>query len=210
MLLGEFIVVGFNKQEMIWRYLPLREGSLEINRVRKNCYRICEDFTASERHQFLQRVKKDFENNHLQYITTDAKNLYHVEYLEMYFLYFETVKYISLKDVSKLARIFKQMDLMNLYDKFDRLHEKICERNEKKNSRCQELANYNVDRTPDGLSRSASISNEIVISIDLDDNNLEGPDFIYDLNSDCPGLLLIINNEDFYTEYREDYVVSLI
>lgn len=177
---------------MIWRYLPLREVSLELNLVRKNCYRLCEDFTASERDRFLQYVEKDFESNDMQYI----KSVNPAEYLEIYFLYFETVTYISLKDVSKLAKVFKQMNLINLHDKFEKLHEKICQ-----------LSSYSVDKIPD--RRSTSTPNEITVSSDLPINNLETSDFAYNLNSERPGLLLIINNENFYAECWNEYSVSM-
>ncbi|KAI4465307.1 caspase [Holotrichia oblita] len=194
--------LSFKKDDMISRYLPLqKEVSLQVDLVRKYCYRLCEEFTRAKTIAFLENLEKDFACKNLKYISRDEKKAYTVDCLEMYFLFLETEEYITSQNVKNLANVFKQMDLLNLHDEFTDLQDKI---SKKEAARCLCTPKYNVDRTPHEFYRSSS-SKEAEELSETEENSVESIADVYDINPKCPGLLLIINNEYFHTESRKEY-----
>ncbi|GJQ70479.1 cysteine-type endopeptidase [Trypoxylus dichotomus] len=98
----------------------------------------------------------------------------------------------------------RMMDLLNLQEDFEALHNEISKK------RLTPLTtNYNVDRTPVQLSRSVSCFKETDDFSEIDENQSGSADDIYEINPKYPGLLLIINNQHFYTDYRDEYIGKL-
>ncbi|KRT79508.1 Peptidase [Oryctes borbonicus] len=192
--------LGFKKIDMASRYLPLRaEVCLQVDRIRKHCFRVCEDFKRTRTKLFLDYLEDDVEN--LKCMPQNEKEMYSMDYLEMYFLFLEGEKYISANNIKNLANILKKMDLLNLHDKFISLHETI---SKERSSIPQRSANYNVDRIPGEFLRSPSCSKEMEEVNENEENQAENADDIYEIDPELPGILLIINNERFYTDYREE------
>lgn len=193
---------------MITRYVPLEKAvSLQVDLVRKYCYRLSEDFTRTKTIDFLENLEKDFARKHKNYISPEHREKYTTDCLEMYFLFLETEEYITSQNVKNLANVFKQMDLLNLYDEFKDLHNKI---NKRETAGCLCTPKYNVDRTPHEFSRSSSSSKDVEDLSETEENSVENIADSYDINPKHPGLLLIINNEYFHTESRKQYQVNTI
>lgn len=95
---------GFNKTDLKNEYFPNLEFSAKyVNVFRKCIYCICNALSLQNEINFLNEVKADFQ----------SKNMVFKEFcqLELYFIYWLKIKYISKRNLSNVKQIFKILDL---------------------------------------------------------------------------------------------------
>lgn len=80
--------------------------------MKKAIYLICEKLNGKKTNVLLQQVKLNFQEKKLHFEEYDP------QFLELYFFYWETIKYISMTDLSNVKRILKVMNEEILHDYF--------------------------------------------------------------------------------------------
>lgn len=155
-------------------YLPMNlHASLHISPVKKVLYRFCEDLANEELNVFLSEMWKVFPSK--------DKEFKHFDFLEMYFLYWETISFVTLANAGQLIRVLKTTGRMNYYQ---RLEELIPD----------------AEGSKSGLKKEKEVikaKNKIL----EDSEKLRGKSELrYEIDADKPGVCLIINQINFYRE----------
>ncbi|XP_018561308.1 caspase-8 [Anoplophora glabripennis] len=209
--------LGYKKQDVKDYYAPHIATSItNLNKMKKVIYLICERLNCAKTEKFLSTVKFHFQEKGL--IFTE----YSPEFLEMYFLKWETMGYISMKDMTNIKQAFKVIEEEALWDAL----EGVILPREKLEKKCveniQESGVGEKTPKPRGLSTSTDTHQPASTSRAYSGDFLSsspsirqdnGPDFKelhtdnhrYEIDPENPGIILIINQEEFYTEIDEDY-----
>lgn len=86
-------------------YLPHQPSAItNLNKVKKALYLICERLNCKKTEEFLKNIKSHFQEKGMTFTEYDP------EFLELYFLKWETMGYISVKNVSNIKRTLKIME----------------------------------------------------------------------------------------------------
>lgn len=110
-LLTIIVIVGYKKQDVKTYYMPhLPTSVTNLNKLKKAVYLICERLNRAKTEKFLNTVKLDFQQRGLTFTDYDP------ELLELYFLKWETIGYISMKDMSNIKQAFKVIEEEALWD----------------------------------------------------------------------------------------------
>ncbi|KAF2881650.1 hypothetical protein ILUMI_24507 [Ignelater luminosus] len=205
-------MLGYDKKELEVRFLPENEGSsLFIDCIKKKLYRIADSFDNLTTKKFLKIVRDDFQNKRL-----DFKD-YGVQYLEMYFLYWITIKYIfpphNLKNVCHAFKVMERYDITESLE--DLVAKHVVER-----PRCTNFNfDYNLEKIPRrSTSESPNLQIDLIgqssLSSGFSDSSLSSArirkisheeDDCYNIDPNCPGVCLIVNQENFYTEFSDEW-----
>lgn len=170
--------------------------------MKKCVYLICEKLNVRKTELFLQRVKEDFIRKNLQF-----RNDFASQYLEIYFLYWESIQYIKYDNYNNVISVFKQLDFDDCY-----------------NHLMEVLSTTNsISRTPQIRNNQSLVIDdrfdfddifENINTVESMDNNVYIPttrnitDNCYQIDAAKPGICLIIDQEHFYTEVDPKYTVS--
>lgn len=209
--------LGYKKQDVKNYYMPhLPTSVTNLNKLKKAVYLICERLNRAKTEKFLNTVKLDFQHKGLTFTDYDP------ELLELYFLKWETIGYISMKDMSNIKQAFKVIEEDALWDILEIIivpREKTEKRQTEKiqgsslvekaskprgvstSTDTHKLSSAPNEASGDFQSSSPSIArdNEPEFKVSHTDNHR------YEIDPDNPGLLLIINQEEFYTEIEEEF-----
>nr|XP_022909049.1 uncharacterized protein LOC111420306 [Onthophagus taurus]XP_022909051.1 uncharacterized protein LOC111420306 [Onthophagus taurus] len=215
-------ILGHNKADMTSTFLPFNKlVSVKVNKIRKALYCIFEDLQPNEVDQLFKILQQDILKKYISTIL-DKNNL------ELTFLHLEMSGYFSLINLTNLIFLFKQMDLLSVWEDFKMLQENICFSTHDQIGPPVGATSINW-----GQSANSSFMNDDVTQRNIDhyDNqylqnvgevqekstiqqsrNREICDIedSYHVDPLKPGLLLIIDNENFYTENRQQFKVSFL
>ncbi|KAK4879284.1 hypothetical protein RN001_007430 [Aquatica leii] len=163
--------LGYKEKEVCDRFLPMNSNtSLFIHLYKKKLYRIFETMTNNQLKTFLSHVHNDFKH----------KQLIHKEfpmpYIEIYLLYWQSIRYITSSDLTNISKPFK---IMEMFDIADTLTE-------------------TTKLSGDSMLTSTSVISSTPIQKNDSWNNYEDKKYLMDPQN--PGICLIINQENFYTE----------
>lgn len=219
-LLTLTVILGYDKADLRVRFLPENENTfLSIDLIKKKLYHIADSFDNITTKRFLEIIRDDFESKRLEFKD------YNFQYLEMYFLYWITIKYISLpNDLKNICRAFKVMERYDITESLEGLMTKPVV---KLRPTC---TNFNLDYNNLEGIRKKSASESPNLQIDLigqppslssgfSDSSLPSARIrkishdesdCYNIDPNCPGVCLIINQENFYTEFSEEWKVCLL
>ncbi|KAF5269246.1 hypothetical protein FQR65_LT02547 [Abscondita terminalis] len=174
------IKLGYNKKEVCDRFLPMNSNtSLFIDLSRKKLYRIAETMTKNQIKMFLSHVQEDFKHKNLQY------KAYPLPYIEIYLLYWESIGYIGPSNLTNLSKAFKVMEMC---DEADTLKDVVNLTVDNKKLYGQFVNNETISTVSTASTQQGHIRN----------NNYG--DSRYFIDPKYPGICLIINQENFYTE----------
>ncbi|XP_030751141.1 caspase-8 [Sitophilus oryzae] len=197
-ILKEF---GYNKEELKAQYVPEQpEVSELVNKKRKSLYLLAEKLNTRETEIFLYNMRKAFEENH------EVFQDYDFDYLELYFLDWEQRTIGS----NYIKRSLKIMDKEHLYEISENLSR--CEINDipenndieietqkkvvKKASTTRDTTFMSPNENVYSLEPASSSS---MMSVDIRHTDQ------YVIDPEYPGVVLIINQEHFYTEFNPEY-----
>lgn len=141
---------------------------------------------------------------------------YNEDYLELYFLHFEALKYTTLDDLSNVIKIFKKMEMDNVCDTLEKVTNNIkIFDGESSNYDTRHVASTSYNKQHSKKDQPISLqlhqdnatktSREQISQIMPSISNKEG---CYYIDNDNPGICLIINQEYFYKEVIREYQVS--
>ncbi|KAL1513890.1 hypothetical protein ABEB36_003230 [Hypothenemus hampei] len=184
----------FNKKTLQQMYLPKQVlTSCLVNPIRKLLYIIAEQLNSTQTQELILKIKK-LENSNSLNITGN--------YLERYFLHLE-YNHIDLKT---LQLILKQMDMEQFAEQLENVLSKKKQLKKKVNTpllvknRTMSTAIDNTNNDNESFNRSN------LLNLMSNEESLRPIDScIYSLHADKPGIVLIINQESFYTETDEKY-----
>nr|WMZ41596.1 dredd protein [Altica viridicyanea] len=208
--------LGYNKTHVIEHFLPNNSTSIHINRLKKAVYLICENLGSNETEIFLNHIKHCFQKRHIDF--SDIGN----NYLEMYFLNWETEGVLDYHEIKKILKIMKEEHSLSILESvlsersqntgqssnFDIPKNSLSLRhacNDQKASRNRKLSSGpSVDNN---IPQARGFSNIIPHENDFMDyqHDLKQRDNNYPINSDKPGIILIINQYEFYQEVDPKY-----
>lgn len=185
-IIKNFFVInklGYHKNEVCDRFLPTNlDTSLFVDLYKKKLYCICEKMTNAQMKMLLTHVQNDFKDKKLKY--TD----FPIPYMEMSLLDWTCIKYISSTDLSNLSKVFK---VMEMYDVSESLIPKS-----------QLLTNVDFSGSNNNNKTKNKEDGPYPSGLFYQDrtwtNNYENN--CYQIDSNCPGICLIINQEIFYRE----------
>ncbi|KAJ8951852.1 hypothetical protein NQ318_019827 [Aromia moschata] len=218
--------LGYKKKDVIADFLPhVISAETSVNRLKKAVYLICEKLDSQKAIVFLHYADKSFLEKNMEPARYDPV------LLELYFLNWETVKWISATDMSNVKKILKLMDeeyLLDLLNKaipLDLRQEEpvrfppgrmsvMPERRFRQHSTSIDT-HQRPPRTVQGYSPTLpenvgqedyQFSPPCPTLPTLGQDNVHADDISrYNIDPENPGVLLIINQETFYTEVRADY-----
>lgn len=190
---------GFNKAELKTYYLPHQYfTSVYVNKTRKAIYSVCEKLTIDLSNKFLNRVKDDFKRKQLTF------RQYNVEYMEMYFLYWEMIDYVKRNDFSNIKAIFKTVENS---DKICEIFDFISKANLKSNNLKSEENGQNYNDSQIAHCSQTEPTNSFIVDKKNHKTNSDGVKIHYCeneryiMNAEAPGICLIINQKTFYREF---------
>ncbi|XP_017768713.1 PREDICTED: caspase-8 [Nicrophorus vespilloides] len=160
-------ILGMSKNNVEYKFHLQNMSSIYVNQIRKHIYLLLEKFDLTRAEQFINYVNNDMYQSH-------SFQVY--PYLEMYFSYFETIKFISKTNFANILKVLKYMELDEEYDEL----KLIISQTENSNT----FQNMKLDEMPVP-------------------NNASDTSYIFD--PDHPGICLIFDIECFYTEINPMY-----
>lgn len=179
--------VGFDKQYAKDIYLPyVKVTALFVHPVRKALFCIFDNMTKQEIKSFLANVKADFFKRDLYF------KYYNESLPEMYLLHFEAKEYITLKNLSNIIKIFKQMDMTHVCDTLEKVA------SSKNNKRRWEDLNISQPPSLQLYQDNAGKSSTVAMP-------QRQP---YYIDEDEPGICLIINQVHFFRDRSPEVRVS--
>ncbi|KAK5649976.1 hypothetical protein RI129_001005 [Pyrocoelia pectoralis] len=189
-IIKNFFVInklGYHRNEVWDRFLPTNlDTSLFVDLYKKKLYCICEKMTNAQMKILLTHVQNDFKDKKLKY--TD----FPIPYMEMSLLDWTSIKYISSTDLSNLSKVFK---VMEMYD----VSESLIPKSHLLTNVDFSGSNKIKNKEDGPCSSISSISTSGLFYQDRTwTNNYENN--CYQIDSNCPGICLIINQEIFYRE----------
>ncbi|XP_050302205.1 caspase-8 [Anthonomus grandis grandis] len=183
--------LGYNKNDLQHEFLPSQAAvTCSISKNRKLFYLISERLTKDQTLDFIQHMD--------QRTSKENSKFYDHDYLELYFLDWE----ISGVEYSTIQRVFKKMNLDWFYDQLDLILPSSTftppsPLRESKSKTMQDNANLATSSMDYPSSSSQGPRSSVPLSF-YDSNR-------YDINPNKPGVILIINQESFYTEHEEQF-----
>ncbi|XP_028130548.1 caspase-8 isoform X2 [Diabrotica virgifera virgifera] len=100
--------LGYSKQLVKDHYLPNNIQSLQINKLKKAVYLICDNFDSEATKTFLKYMRQNFMNRQVQFNEFDVD-----DNLELYFLNWESNRQLNFEEIKS---ILKKMEQYRLYD----------------------------------------------------------------------------------------------
>ncbi|CAH1175948.1 unnamed protein product [Phaedon cochleariae] len=235
--------LGYQKSHAKDHYLPHFNSSLHINEIRKTAYLICEKLSSKKTATFLEHVRRKFNEKKM------AFDEYDPQFLELFFLKWETTSTFSLTDVRSILKIMDEEELYTMLDNVLIRHnnvQKVKEpfepiasirfesvqgssksdcayqnsqtcRNDFFEAHYQTSGKTSRDRT---CSSTTSMDNPVpqeyvdsnytfmdyqLPHVGLAHSNMSSNDNRYDIDPNKPGVVLIINQESFYTDIHQEY-----
>ncbi|KAJ8979555.1 hypothetical protein NQ317_017704 [Molorchus minor] len=237
--------LGYEKCNLIADLLPHRIQTLSsINKVKKAVYLICEKLDTGKTIMFLQNARLFLESQ------SESLDSYDYEYLELYFLKWEIIKFASPSDMNNIKKILKVMNEDCLYDMLcDAIPQDVTQvkKTDATQQTCPKDArnvlqsgrpststdtdqhipkNFDFEMESQILCPPQSLGfedyqfsppcvNQPSMSFGQDNVDRTVPDeYRYNIDPENPGVLLIINQENFYTavgdEFKNNIKVCLV
>ncbi|XP_018319384.1 caspase-8 isoform X2 [Agrilus planipennis] len=198
------------------RFLPRNMyGHLFVDPIKKLLYLLCEHFDSKTTKNFVSYLQNKYKDCNIHYSS---------ENLEITLLSLLSTKCISLDDMSSFAQILKELGIEAFYDQL----KKFCKSNgceeikplkngtKKKYAleTCQsqkrmsdKVSNFCVDQNVgvmelggSDFSRRSSVSASSENDCNSRNRKISNSDLSYKINEYRPGVCLIIDQENFYTE----------
>lgn len=185
------VILGFDREDLRMRFLPGNDStSLFVDRIKKKLYHIAEKFDNATTCRFLKIVKEDFKNKKLSFKYSKT------QYLEMHFVYWTTIGYISIPN--NLKNICSSFKVMERHDIVESLESFIPSESLSLQS--------DLDLDP---SFTSTIDDSLPFSNTIRRITHDEED-CYNIDRKCPGICLIINQKSFYNEPHKKWRVCFI
>lgn len=203
---------GYTKEDLQSKYMPYRsETSCFVNKTRKALYLIAEKLTNEQTAQLINNMGKKLQGREAR--TRNAIE----DYLELYFLYWEQthLSFDGLKNIFKIMDLERQYDILNYVlppqpqetnlvsdIRLTTESPNMMKKNSKSKVRRKSTTRDTTYSQPKSLEVSLTQQSEMSgVSQEGSSEDINR----YPINPKNPGVVLIINQEEFYTEPDKAY-----